>query len=282
MLKNYYRLTKPGIIGANLMTAVAGFLFASVSPFDWIGFVGMAVGITFILASGTIANNFIDRSLDSKMERTKNRALVTGQIKPLHALLATILFGVIGLALLVLYTNLYTVLIGIFGFVSYVGIYGYAKRKSYLGTAIGTLPGASPMVAGYVAATNSIDRTSLALFLIMAIWQMAHFYAITIFRKDDYKSASIPVISIVKGVPKTKRHIVVYTAILVPCIVLLKAISSLGLISFFALLAISLWWLRITVSEIDHPKWAHKSFGGSLVVLIVISLILSMDGAIRL
>ncbi len=281
MLGAYYKLIKPGIVGANVMTAVAGFLFASVSPFNWLAFAGMTIGTTLILASGTIANNYIDRSIDSKMKRTKSRALVTGQISSLHALLASILMGFGGLALLILCTNTLTVMVGAFGFVSYVGIYGYAKRKSYLGTAVGTLPGASSMVAGYVATTNSFNQTTLALFLIMAVWQMAHFYAIAIFRKDEYKSAGIPVISVKKGVPTTKNHIIFYTILFIPSIVVLKIVSDLSVVAYLALIALGFWWLKVTLSDRSHPKWAQKAFGSSLTVLIAFSIIISIDGLIR-
>lgn len=281
MLSTYYKLIKPGIVGANAMTAIAGFLFASVAPFDWQAFVGMTIGLTLMLASSCIANNYIDRFIDSKMMRTKNRPLVTGQVSALHALVVSIIMGLAGLAILVLYTNILTVIVGIFGFVSYVGIYGYVKRKSYLGTAVGTLPGGASIVAGYVTSTGTFDRSTLVLLIVMAVWQMAHFYTIAIFRKDEYKSAGIPVISVVKGIPTTKNHIIFYTILFIPSIVILKVVSDLSIVAYLLLLAISFWWIKVTLSDRSHFKWAQRAFGGSLVVLTIFSIIISIDGLFR-
>jgi len=225
MIKDYYSLTKPGIIFGNAIPAVAGFFLASKGHPNAGLFIAMLVGISFVIASACVFNNYIDRDIDKFMARTKKRALPTGIISGRNALLYAIVLGVIGFSLLLFYTNLLTTFVGFVGFFVYIVLYGISKRRSVYGTIVGSIAGAVPPVVGYVAVTNNFDMGALLLFLILVIWQMPHFYAIAIFREDDYAAASIPVLPIKQGIKATKIHMVLYiAAFLIATVMLLSLV----------------------------------------------------------
>ncbi|HSH55271.1 MAG TPA: UbiA family prenyltransferase, partial [Candidatus Limnocylindrales bacterium] len=167
MFKTYYQLTKPGIIYGNLLTAIGGFLYASEGRIDILLLLALAVGMSLVIASGCVFNNYLDRDIDAKMQRTQKRALVSAEISTQNALIYGAVLGISGAAILALYTNLTTLLLGIVGFVSYVGLYTYLKRRTIHGTLIGTIPGATPLIAGYTAVNGQLGLDALLLFLIM-------------------------------------------------------------------------------------------------------------------
>lgn len=279
-LKAYYTLTKPGIIRGNVLTAIAGFLFASQGSVAWVGLVYLLAGVILVIASACVMNNYFDKSIDAKMERTKKRALVTGRISNTSALLFAAILAVVGFVLLVVGTNWLTVCVGIVAFISYAFVYTYAKRKTVYGTIIGSLPGSLSLVAGYTAVTGSLDVTVAILFSIMAIWQMPHFYAIAIYRKAEYKAAGMPVFSIIKGTQKTKQHIVAYIALFGLAAVCLTVFGGASVAYGIVMAALSIWWLWYAIkgfSAQNTESWAKGVFGISLVVLLVFSGLLAID-----
>lgn len=280
-LREYYLLTKPGIIRGNLMTAIAGFFFASQGNFDWWLCVAVLSGTALVIASGCVFNNYLDRGIDKKMARTQGRALVTGDISAKVALLYATTLGVIGFVILALYTNYLTVLIGIVGIVDYVILYGYAKRHSVHSTLIGGVSGSTALVAGYVAVTGSLDVVALLLFLIMAFWQMPHFYAIGVYRKKDYTAAGLPILPVKKGVLDTKKQTLVYIIGYIITAGLLGVLDYTGYTYLLIMTALGLWWLIVALQgfkpKTDDIKWGHKIFGISLLILMAFSLLISLD-----
>jgi protoheme IX farnesyltransferase len=266
----YYRLTKPGIIKGNLLTLVAGYLLASQGDFVLSSFVGVCLGTIFVIGAGCVFNNLIDREIDKKMNRTKNRATVTGEIPLPHIYIFGALLIVLGEALLYVMVNPLTALIGLFGFVMYVVVYGYVKRRSDLGTLVGAVPGAIPPVAGYTAVTNNIDMMATSLFLILVFWQMTHFYAIALFRKEEYRKAGIPVLSLTRGDAATKRHMYVYTLlfVLASCIPYILGYAGTGYLT--VILLFSGYWIVTMMRNNPKPyeSWARSVFGASLIVLL--------------
>lgn len=276
----YYRLTKPGIIYGNALMAIAGYFFGAAGNPSLTVFLAMLVGTAAVIASACVYNNVIDRDIDAKMERTKERALPTGRIPQVDALLFASFMLLIGLVLLVLGTNSLTAFVALVGHLAYVVLYGYAKRKTVYGTLVGTLSGSTPPVIGYVAATGSFDVTALLLFIVLAAWQMPHFYAIAIFRRDDYKQANIPVLSVVSGLEATRRQIIIYVGIFILSCVLLGLFSPLSLLSTLILILLGAYWLLLCLTRVeDEPieRWACRQFGWSLKLLLFMCVILSLD-----
>ena len=278
----YYRLTKPGIIYGNVMTTAAGFLFAqslqSGPAFDWLRFAAVLTGTALVIAAGCVLNNIMDRHIDAKMERTKDRALVNGSIKIGHAAWFAGLLGAIGVILLARYTNMLTVYIGIAGLYSYVIAYGYSKRQGPIGTIIGSFSGATPILAGYTALTNRLDLAGALVFLAMVIWQMPHFYAIAIYRLSDYRKAGIPVLPAVKGNAHARLHILSYILAYGLTAALLSVLGYTGWCFGIAMVALSAYWFwqGYRTPEADG-RWARGMFGSSLTVLLVFSVLLATN-----
>lgn len=282
-MKEYYSLTKPGIIRGNLFSAVGGFFLASNGEVDVFLFLATLLGTIFVIAAGCVFNNYIDRKIDAKMERTQKRALATGVISGFNALLFGSILGLISLLTFSLLTNTLTVIIAAAGFVFYVIFYSYFKRKTIYGTLIGGVSGAIPPVIGYTAVTQRIDMGGVLLFLILLSWQMPHFYAIGIYRLKEYKSAGLPLLSIIKGIHLTKIHIVLYIVSFILFSSSLTLMGYTGLIYLVVLLTVGLIWLLKSVAgfgKVDDNIWARKIFTFSLVVLVVFCTMISIDFAL--
>lgn len=273
-------LIKPGIVRGNLITGFAGAMLASKGNIDIGLIVAMLIGLAGVIASGCVFNNYIDRDIDSKMSRTKNRALVTGEISNWAALSFGVVLLVCGLLTLLFYTNALTTVIALFGFFSYVVVYGYFKRNSIYGTEVGSISGATPPVIGYLSVSGSFDLASLILFIILVVWQMPHFFAIGIFRAKEYKSAGLPIRSVLKGIDSSARMILVYIALFLVTAPLLTVFDYTGWAYLAVMISISLYWLSYGLKSsrrTDSIKWSKGMFGISLLVLLVFSTMISLD-----
>ncbi len=282
-LRQYYYLVKPGIVRGNLIAAIAGFLFASRGDFNFLLLLQMLVGLGFVIASGCVVNNFIDRGIDGKMQRTKKRALVTGEISERNALIFASTLGVVGIILLILINPLASQVAAV-GFFFYVVAYGYWKRKSVHGTLVGSVSGAVPPVVGYVAVTNSFDIGAFILFLVLVFWQMPHFYAIGIYRLNDYREAHLPILPATSGVKVTKHHIFLYSVGFLICTLLLTLFGYTGFVYLFVMACVGGYWaFKAHAGEqfIDDDKWARKFFSLSLVVLLIFCVMISIDFLLR-
>jgi protoheme IX farnesyltransferase len=256
MLRHYLQLTKPGIIFGNLITVTGGFFLASKGHFDLALYLAVALGVSLIVASGCVFNNVIDRDIDIKMERTKNRALVIGLISPVHALIYASILGIVGLVLLYSISNQLAALLVVIGFIVYVGFYSlYLKRHSVYGTLIGSISGAMPPVIGYS-------------------------YAIAIFRFNDYAAASIPVLPVKDGILKAKKHIVAWVVAFTVATLLLTVFGYTGYVYFVVAAIMGVYWLYLAIigfKTTDDTKWAKKLFMVSVIIITILSIMMSVD-----
>ena len=257
MFKQYLQVTKPGIIFGNLISVIGGFLLASKGSIDYPLFIYTLVGVSLVVASGCVFNNYIDRDIDRKMERTKNRVLVKGLISPAVSLVYAM------------------------GFVVYVGVYSlYMKRHSVYGTLIGSLSGAAPPVIGYCAVTGEFDSGAAILLAIFSLWQMPHSYAIAIFRFKDYQAANIPVLPVVKGISVAKNHITLYIIAFAVATLMLSLGGYAGYKYLVVAAAVSVWWLGMALrgyKVADDRIWARKLFGFSIIAITALSVMMSVD-----
>jgi protoheme IX farnesyltransferase len=284
IVQAYYRLTKPGIIYGNAMTAAAGFLFGSLGHFDVISFFGVLVGTSLVIGAACVFNNIMDRHIDAKMKRTNKRALVTGIISVNQALVYGLVLVLLGCLILMITTNMLVLVIGLVGLIDYLLFYGFFKRRTTLGTLVGSICGATPIIAGYCAATGRFDTGALLLFLIMVFWQMPHFYAIAIYRGKDYAAADIPVLPVVKGAQAAKVHILIYVVLYIAATVLLYTSGYAGYVYLATMFLFGIWWLKWALMGFraaDSNKWARKMFGNSLIILLVFSFMISINYWVR-
>lgn len=279
-VKTYYYLTKPGIVYGNALIAIAGYFYGAGGSPSLTIFVSTLVGICAVMASACVYNNVIDRDIDLKMERTKKRAVPAGKVSPANALVFANLLLVGGVLLLVFGANYLAALIAVFGHIAYVVLYGVAKRKTVHGTLVGTISGSTPPVIGYVAATGRLDLTALLLFLILVAWQMPHFYAIATFRRDDYASAGIPVLTVVKGMDAARKQIIAYVMLFIVACLALGVFGGASLLSTLIMLLGGIYWLYLCLQPVidgQWSSWARKQFGWSLMLLVTMSISWSLD-----
>ncbi|TDV60807.1 heme o synthase [Pseudomonas sp. LP_7_YM] len=280
-LKHFIQITKPGIIFGNVLSVAGGFFLASKGHVDFGLFLVAMIGTSLVVASGCVFNNCIDRDIDLKMERTRNRVLVQGLVSLKLALTYAVVLGVVGVGLLYFKANALAALFAVIGFVIYVGFYSlYLKRKSVHGTLVGSLSGAMPPVIGYVAVSNSFDLAALTLLVMFSLWQMPHSYAIAIFRFNDYLAASIPVLPVKRGIRVAKRHILIYILAFLLATLMLTFGGYAGLNYLAVAAAMGMYWLYMAWTGYkakDDTVWARKLFVFSIFTITALSVAMSLD-----
>lgn len=280
--RSYLQLIKPGITISNTLSGLAGFfLAASLVSFSWTTFIGAIGGIALIIASACVANNILDRDIDKRMKRTLKRDIASGAISIPKALTFSAVLGIIGFALLAVWTNPLTLILGCIAYVWYVAIYGMAKRTTPLSTIIGAVPGALPPMAGYTALTGHIDIAAILLFAILFFWQLPHFYAISMFRRSDYAKAKLPVWAVKYGMKSTKLQIFISVVLYAVVAVSLTLFGYTGITYLVISSALSVYWIYKGASlyrRSDDVKWAKTMFGVSLLVLLSMCLLIGGGG----
>jgi protoheme IX farnesyltransferase len=269
-------------VRGNSIACLAGFLLASRGTVEWLLLATAIGGTALVIAGACVANNIIDRRIDARMDRTKQRALVVGSITIERAALFSLLLTILGIGVLAFGTNALTAWIGLIGFVFYTIVYGYAKRVSPAGTLVGSISGSMPLVAGYTAVSGQFNSTAGLLFLSMATWQMPHFYAIALFRLREYRQAKLPVLPLIHGTKRTKYSIFYYQFLFLASNVLLSFQANLSTSYLFAISFVVSWWVlsairSFHVLKTPTEKWARQVFANSLKVLLLWSVLLSVD-----
>ncbi|PPI87709.1 protoheme IX farnesyltransferase [Candidatus Pantoea edessiphila] len=281
MFKEYLQLIKPKIIFGNLISVTGGFLLASQGIINYELLSISLIGVSLVIASSCILNNIIDRDIDKKMERTKNRVLVKGTISIENSIIYAFILGLTGFYLLYYYVNLLSMLLAIIGFTIYVIVYSfYMKRRSIYSTLVGSIAGATPPVIGYCAVTNNLDTCALILSLIFGLWQIPHSYAIAILCLKDYQLANIPVLPVIKGISTTKNHIIFYIFIF---FVFTSILTASGYASYQYLtissLVSAIWFIIALLGyrTSDNNIWARQLFVFSIFTITVLSIMMSLD-----
>lgn len=276
MLRKYLFLTKPGILFGNFITTLGGFFLAAQGSIDILLLLLTLIGTTLVVASGCVVNNVIDQDIDTKMQRTQNRALVKKTISLTVALVYAFVLGLIGFNILWFGVNGYAFLFAVIGFVVYVGFYSlWTKRTSIHQTVIGSISGASPPVIGYTAVTHQFDVAALLLFLAYGLWQMPHSWAIAIYRFDDYKNAGIPILPVARSIYRTKIECVIYILLFAA---VLNGLYCFGYTNVFFLItfnALTAYWFYLSIigfkAENDQ-LWAKRFFLYSVILITLLSL----------
>lgn len=279
---NYYLITKPGIVFGNLVTVSAGFLLASRGSVDFKLFFATLFGLCFIMASACVFNNYIDRRVDEKMERTKNRALVKGMISARNAITFGVALGIIGSFFLLKFTNTLTFAVAGVGFFVYVLLYSLWKCRTIYGTAIGSVAGAVPPIVGYCAVRNDFDSGAIILFAMMVLWQMPHFFSIAILHLKDYTAADVQVLPVKKGMQRTKIHMALYIIAFIIASAMLTFSGYTGYTYLIVATSFGLFWLILSVkgfaiSQKDDLDWGRRMFRFSLLTIFAICSLIPFD-----
>ena len=242
------------------------------------------LGVGLMVAAACVLNNWIDRDIDRLMARTHKRVLANGQISPQAALAYAVVLGLGGGSLLLTADNRLSVIIVGCGFAVYAGLYSlYLKRRSASAPLVGSLAGAAPPLAGYCAVSDQFDAGALILLSIFALWQMPHFYAIAIYRLEDYAAAAIPVLPVKKGVPAAKRHIVGYILAFTAAALMLALDGYTGYCYLAVAFMLGLVWLAVAWAAYkarDDRRWVRGLFVCSLVTIFILNVAMAADPVI--
>ena len=222
VIQSYYQLTKPRIIPLLLITTAAAMWMASDGATDPGLFLVTVIGGMLAAASAQTMNCIYDRDIDYAMERTRNRPIPSGRVKPVHAgIFAAVLAG-LSFTVLVVFTNLLAALLAMAGIAFYMGIYTHLlKRHTPQNIVIGGAAGAIPALVGWAAVNNNLSIEAWILFAIVFIWTPPHFWALSLMLKDDYAKVGIPMLPVVVGEAATAKQIWIYTLLLIPTTLLL-------------------------------------------------------------
>ena len=280
LIKNYYELCKPNVVLMMLLCALVGIILASDTLLPLIEILVPLVGIGLCSGSAAAINQIIDREADAEMARTDKRPIPQGEISVTNASIFAFVIGLLGVLILVYFVNSLTAILTIFALGGYAFIYTiFLKRATPQNIVIGGLAGAAPPLLGWASVTNTIEPNALILVLIIFIWTPPHFWALAIYRKDDYAKQSIPMLPVTHGVAFTQLQIVLYTIILFlvslfPYIVLMS--GTIYLTSAIILSSLFLFYsIRLYLS--DDDKYAMQTFWYSIYYIFLIFIALIVD-----
>lgn len=279
-LQNYYALCKPKVILVMLVTSWVGMVLASQMSTHWHVYCIATLGIALLGAAAAVINHLVDRHIDAKMKRTLYRPIASGKIKPIHAGIFAGFLGMSGLLLLFFYVNPLTAYLTFSTLIGYAVLYTvFLKRATPQNIVIGGIAGATPPLLGWVAVANEIHAYALLLSLIIFIWTPPHFWALAIYRQQDYAHANIPMLPVTHGIRFTKLCIVLYTVLLCAVSLLPFAVGMSGIL--YAALAMtlnSIFLIYVLVLfKTKSTSFSLKTFSFSILYLVLLFIVLLLD-----
>ena len=280
LLKSYYLLCKPNVVYMMLICALVGMLLAEESVSSISRIVIALIGIAFCSGSAASINQVIDRKADASMTRTDQRPIPQGELSAVHASTFALVIGLIGALILYFFINTLTMILTLASLIGYAFIYTvYLKRATPQNIVIGGLAGAAPPLLGWASISNTIDPYALLLVLIIFVWTPPHFWALAIYRKDEYAKESIPMLPVTHGVAFTKLQIVLYTIILFIVSVLPYIVLMSGWIYLFSAITLSsiFMYYSIKLYYSDDNAFAMKTFNFSIYYIFLIFVALLLD-----
>jgi len=281
VFKKYFCVTKPRLVAANLVSAAGGMFLAAQGHTSMALFLFVMTGLSCVVASGCVLNNYIDRYIDRNMARTCGRVLATGAISRKGSLVYAAVLGIAGAAILLAGTNPLTLAVALAGFAIYVGAYSvYLKRSSAYSTVVGSLAGAAPPLAAYCAVRNRFDLGAFIVLGIFSLWQIPHSYAITIFRYTDYAAVALPVMPVTSSIVATKKHIVWHIVAFILAAPMLTVSGYAGYAYLAVATVLGLGWLGMALSgykTCDDGLWARRLYLFSILDIFILSIMMAID-----
>ena len=276
----YFELTKPRVVALIVFTAVIGMFLAVPGLPPWRPVLFGSLGIWLAASSAAAINPLLDQRIDALMVRTAHRPLPTGGLNSRQVLVFAIVLGVLSMVLLVWQVNVLTAWLTFASLIGYAIVYtGYLKRATPQNIVIGGAAGAAPPVLGWAAISNTVDPHALLLFLIIFIWTPPHFWALAIFRREDYARALIPMLPVIYGVTYTRWQILFYT-ILLFIVTLLPWITGMsGLFYLGGAIVLGGVFLYYAIRLLDPPDelFAMEVFKYSIWYLMALFAFLLID-----
>ena len=279
-LRDYIELCKPRVVALMLLTVIVGMFLATPGLIPISTVVASLLGIGLCASSAAAINHIVDKRIDALMVRTKKRPVAHGRVSVTAALWFALIIGISGLVLLVYFVNSLTAVLTFITLIGYAGIYtGYLKRATSQNIVIGGLAGAAPPLLGWTAISNQLDPQALLLVLIIFTWTPPHFWALAIYRFDDYKNAEIPMLPVTHGIMHTKLNILLYTILLVVVTLLPFIVKMSGLFYLVGAILLGLRFLywAIVLYRSEEAADAMRTFRFSIVYLMLLFVFLLID-----
>jgi heme o synthase len=278
--RQYLELTKPRVVALIVFTAVIGMFLAVPGLPPLRQAVAGMVGIWLAAASAAALNHLIDQRIDKLMARTSQRPLATGALTPNQVLAFALVLGALSMAILIALVNPLTAALTFASLIGYAVVYtAYLKRATPQNIVIGGAAGAAPPVLGWVAVTGHVHPYALLLFLIVFIWTPPHFWALAIFRRDDYARAQVPMLPVTHGVTYTRWHVLYYTVLLVVITVLPYLTGMSGLFYLGGALVLGGAFLYYAIRLLNPPDdfFPMRVFNFSIIYLMALFAFLLCD-----
>ena len=276
----YLDLCKPRVVALIVFTAVVGMFLAVPGMPPWTALLAGTAGIGLAAASAASINHLLDQKVDAVMARTRDRPLPRGELAESQVILFSALLGLIAMTVLVLWVNTLTAVLTFLSLIGYAVVYTvWLKRATPQNIVIGGAAGAAPPVLGWTAVTGSIDSDALLLFLIIFVWTPPHFWALAIYRRDDYKAVDIPMLPVTHGLQFTRWQILFYTILLVIVTTLpyLTGMSGLLYIAGVSVLNSGFLWYAWKMLRSDDQQLPMQAFSYSVWYLMVLFAFLLAD-----
>ncbi len=279
-VRAFFELTKPGITRLVVLTSAAGFYLGSSGAFDFVRFVHALIGVALAASGSNALNQFAEREIDARMKRTRWRPLPTARLGKNEALAFGLTLGALGILQLLLFVNLTAAALVAASLSSYVLVYTPLKRLTWWCTLVGALPGALPILAGWTAAGRSIDAPGLALFGILFLWQMPHFFALAWMYREDYMRGGLRMLTAYDPTGRrTARQIVLYCIALLGVSLLPSAFGVSGLVYLVGAVVLGTAFLLLggTLVYQRSEHQARRVFLGSVLYLPALLLLMVVD-----
>lgn len=280
VLRDLVSLTKPRLSALVVLTAGGGMWLAP-GPLAFVDFLWTIVGTTLLVGAANAVNCWIERDVDRLMARTASRPLPARRLDPAWGVAVGVALAAVSLPMLYLAVNPLTAALGVVALLSYVLVYTPMKRRSPLAVFAGTVPGAMPTLMGWSAATGQVGGAGLALFATLAVWQLPHFLAISVFREREYALAGFRIASTVWGGRAVRIHAVVWAAALIPVSLLPWTLGAAGPIYAAIAFVAGAAYLFVAADGLrtdDPVRWARRLFFTSLVYVPALFLGVGVDG----
>ncbi|MCZ6804016.1 MAG: heme o synthase [Proteobacteria bacterium] len=283
--QDYLALCKPKVVSLIVFTAVVGMFLATPAMVPWDVLIYGMIGIGMAASSAAAINHIVDHRIDTIMVRTMHRPLPEGKVSTLNAIIFAWFIGTISMGILAFLVNPLTAGLTAASLIGYAFIYSmFLKRATPQNIVIGGAAGAAPPVLGWTAVTGTLDPNSLLLFLIIFAWTPPHFWALAIYRRDDYAAADIPMLPVTHGVEFTRLHILLYTIVLFIVSLLPYLVGMSGLFYLLGAVILGAGFLYYAIRMMyDHEdQLAMKTFSYSIIYLMLMFALLLIDHYIPL
>ena len=276
----YLVLCKPRVVVLIVFTAVVGMFLAVPGWPPLSAVLAGTLGIALAASSAAAINHLLDRRTDAKMKRTRNRPLATGQLTKQNVFVFALSLGALAMLLLLVWVNALTAVLTFLSLIGYAVIYtAWLKRATPQNIVIGGAAGAAPPVLGWTAVTGSLDPQALLLFLIIFTWTPPHFWALAIYRKEEYALVDIPMLPVTHGAAFTRLQILLYTILLVIVTTLpfLTGMSGLVYLAGVSVLNIGFMWYALRMMRSKDILLPMHTFAFSITYLMVLFIFLLVD-----